>query len=115
MNTKLEALKKWGCDITGSLERFVNDEDLYVSCLDMFIEDESFTELPLAIANEQWEDAFNHAHSLKGVSGNLGLTPLFDKICALVEALRHQEYDKAPALLKAFLAALEQYKKIVAY
>ncbi len=32
--------------------------------------------------------AFEAAHTLKGVAGNLGLTPLYEAVCAIVEPLR---------------------------
>ena len=32
--------------------------------------------------------AFEAAHTLKGVTGNMGLTPLYDAVCTIVEPLR---------------------------
>ena len=39
------------------------------------------------------------AHTLKGVAGNMGLTPLFDKVCAIVEPLRVCKEEAAYACL----------------
>ena len=35
--------------------------------------------------------AFEAAHTLKGVTGNMGLTPLYDAVCTIVEPLRTRE------------------------
>ena len=35
--------------------------------------------------------AFEAAHTLKGVAGNLGLKPLYDAVCHIVEPLRRGE------------------------
>ena len=37
------------------------------------------------------DGAFEAAHTLKGVAGNLGLTPLYRSVCAVVEPLRIRE------------------------
>ena len=34
MGTLLEELKSWGCDVDGAMERFIDDEGLYRTCLD---------------------------------------------------------------------------------
>lgn len=35
--------------------------------------------------------AFEAAHTLKGVVGNMGLTPLYQAVCEIVEPLRKRE------------------------
>ena len=39
MREILRKLDAWGCDWKGALGRFLGDEDLYVSCLFMLVED----------------------------------------------------------------------------
>ena len=47
------------------------------------------------------DGAFQAAHTLKGVSGNLGLTPLYEVVCDIVEPLRHGEKrSDYPAMLE---------------
>ena len=47
------------------------------------------------------DGAFQAAHTLKGVSGNLGLTPLYEAVCDIVEPLRHGEKrSDYPAMLE---------------
>lgn len=42
MKEIVEKLADYGADIKGVLERFVNDEDLYIECMQEFLCDESF-------------------------------------------------------------------------
>lgn len=100
MSKFINDLQEYGADVNGALERFVNDEELYHKCIKMFDEGDEFEKLEEAIRSKEYDKAFEFAHSLKGVSGNLGLDPLYNAICALVEDLRHHEYDNVDALLK---------------
>ena len=42
MSTLLEELKSWGCDVDGAMERFIDDEGLYRTCLDSVMADKNF-------------------------------------------------------------------------
>ena len=88
MSQLTDRLSSYGVDVKETMERFVQDEDLYVDCLKEFKNDPAFGELGVAIENKQYEHAFDQAHTLKGVAGNMGLTPLFTVICNIVEPLR---------------------------
>ncbi len=85
----IRRLRDSGADTGAALERFVDDEELYYSCLISFFNDKNYGMLKEALAAED----YNAAHTLKGVAGNLGLNPLYKVLCALVESLRAQEYD----------------------
>ena len=53
-----------------------------------FLDDSSFSELCGAMQNGQREEAFRAAHTLKGVSANLGFDRLFSSAAQLTELLR---------------------------
>ncbi|MEG0894395.1 MAG: Hpt domain-containing protein, partial [Oscillospiraceae bacterium] len=76
MNNFNKKLIEYGVPFTEVMERFVNDEELYCSCFQSFLEDSSFVALSTAIQLKDYNMAFEYAHTLKGVAGNLGLTPL---------------------------------------
>lgn len=84
----LEELKNWGCDIDGAMERFVGDEELYKTCLYTVLDDKAFTGLGEALRTNKVKEAFDYAHTLKGVLANMGLTPMYDVTVRLVEPLR---------------------------
>lgn len=94
----LDALKEWKCDVEGALERFLDDEELYLQCLNIFSTDENFAKLKEYIDSKSYQDAFDSAHTLKGVAGNLGLTPLYMAIIDIVESLRAKDYTNLNAL-----------------
>ncbi|MGD1816619.1 MAG: Hpt domain-containing protein [Pleomorphochaeta sp.] len=98
MEEKLNKLKNWGCDINGALDRFLNDKDLYFECLLMFVDDENFSELKNHINDEDQKIPFTYVHTLKGVAGNLGITPLFESLSELCEVLRSSNYNSNSGL-----------------
>ncbi len=90
-----------GNDYDGALNRTAGDEELLLSLFDMFLNDKSWPELTAAMANGDAKAAFAAAHSLKGSSGMLGMTKLYDAMRPLTEALRSGDIALAKALLPA--------------
>ena len=88
-------LEEYGMDVPATMERFVNDKELYIECFRSFLLDKEFDLLEEHLNNEDYQAAINNAHNLKGVSGNLGLTPLYQALCLLVKALRNKDYEDA--------------------
>lgn len=91
----LAELKEWGCDVDGALARFLDDEKLYVQCVRMAAEDPDYEALKEALLSEQIQAAFDSAHTLKGVFGNLGLTPLYEPTVRITDLLRSEQIEKA--------------------
>ena len=75
----LTKLREAGCDMEGTLERFMNNEALCMKFLKKFPQDVTFGEMKKAFAQGNTEEFFKAAHTMKGVSGNLGLSSLYDK------------------------------------
>lgn len=84
----VEKLKNYGANVEEALQRCVNNETLYLTLVSRFINQNTFPGLKEAINNHDLEGAFHLAHSLKGVIGNLSLTPLYDVIYEMTELLR---------------------------
>ena len=75
--------------------------------LTKFLEDDSYSRLCAAMEQADREEAFRAAHTLKGVSANLG----FDRLLASTErltALLRPESDVIPAGADALLAQVER-------
>lgn len=89
----MEKLALFDFDEKRTMERFLNDKDLFWQCLEMFMDDKSFEGLMESAKAGKLDEAFDFAHSLKGVSANLGLGSLNGKICELVEVLRKKTPD----------------------
>jgi len=92
-NELMRKLERYGADITGIDRRFYGDRELYKRLFYGMFADDSLSLLENAVEKKDYDKAFEYAHSLKGLTGNLGLTPLYKDICYLVEALRAKEYD----------------------
>lgn len=91
----LEWLRNWGCNVDEALERFVNDEELYCTCFNMFLADETFDKLRQSVKDGDSKASFEACHTLKGVGGNLSAGPLYTAICDLTERLRAGNMEDA--------------------
>ncbi|MCL2025236.1 MAG: Hpt domain-containing protein [Leptospirales bacterium] len=102
--------EKAGFDVVGSIRRFAGNEALYAKHIFKFIDDKIYENLIKAMNEGNMENAFHEAHALKGVSGNLGLNPLFNPVSELVKMLRK---NNSQADLDELFAAVEAGYKIV--
>ncbi len=101
----IEKLNAFGADTKDGLARCYGSEDLYLKLVCMIPGDKNFETLQQSVAAGDYRQGFEAAHALKGVLGNLSLTPLYERISALTELLRIQQAaDYAPML--AEIAAL---------
>lgn len=83
-----EGLTRAGVDYDSGARRFAGKTQLYEKYLLKFFENNSLFDLRCKLETGDYEAAFRIAHSLKGVSGNLSMGPLYDTIAELVEYLR---------------------------
>lgn len=65
-----------------------------------FLDDDSYMKLQQALEAQNGDDAFLAAHTIKGVSQNLGFTRLFEASNALTEALRGRQLPADPQLVQ---------------
>ena len=84
----VESLKAAGANVEEGLARYLNKEDFYLKMVNMGLNNQNFQLLGPALESKDYNKAFELCHSLKGVIGNLSLTPLYDLICQLTEILR---------------------------
>ncbi len=113
MEQLLEKLMHWGIDLKGVRARFLNDDALYVDCLQEFSQDTAFEALESAVQDEGYAEAFEHAHTLKGVAGNLGLIPLYDALSDLTECLRAQNYGGIESVYQQMLIEKEHFLRFM--
>ncbi len=93
MDNFLNALKNIGVDVDSTMERFMHNETLYKKFLLKFPNDNNINLMLTQIENKDYETAASTAHTLKGVTGNLGITPLYEKFTSIVNDLRNNVYD----------------------
>lgn len=85
--------EKYGADYKTTMARFMGNEALYLKILDKLFQDPNLKKLGDALSRMDMTEAFEAAHTLKGVAGNLGLTPLYEAVCVMVEQLRSGQAD----------------------
>ncbi len=83
-----QRLAENGADVEGTLHRFMGNEALFLKFLLKFKDDMNYRGLLDSLDGEKYEEAFKYAHTLKGVSANLGLDPIGRPASALTELLR---------------------------
>ncbi|MCM1299254.1 MAG: Hpt domain-containing protein [[Eubacterium] siraeum] len=113
----LSELEGMGINTGEALRRFSNNSALYIRMLG---------KLPAAIVdlqvlpfieNGEIDTATTNAHTLKGLTGNLSLSPLYAAYTQITNDLRAGEADKAKSELEKILplqsdiiACIEKYK-----
>lgn len=105
----LDALRDMGMDTQAALRRFAGNAALYERFLLKFPADDSFRRTGDALRAGDWDAMLDAAHTLKGVAGNLGLTPLYLAAAQIVASLRAADRDGAAA---AFAQLENAYQKL---
>ena len=95
----IEQLKQAGVDPTEGLSRCMGMEAFYLRMVEKAVRDPQLAGLRGIVESGDLKAAFEAAHSLKGVTGNLSLGPLYDPLCEMTELLRHRtQADYTPFL-----------------
>lgn len=105
-----------GGDYPEVLSRLKKEERIQKFAI-KFLTDDSYSVLQQMLNSEDMEEAFRAAHTLKGLSQNLGFTKLYHSSSQVTEFLRLKNADEAKKLMpqvgEAYgqtVAALEAYK-----
>ena len=109
----IRKLTDYGVDMNTTLDRFLDDKEFYIECIEAFLEETTFDDLENAIEEKDYTQAFAHAHNLKGVLSNLGLKPILEPTSILVEKLRDQEYDDVASDLSKILNERDKFLSLV--
>lgn len=84
-------LEELGADVDNTIHRFMGKETLYLNFLGKFQKDQSFSNIQKHLEDQNAEEIFKAAHTLKGVAANLGLDPIADCASELTELFRSQQ------------------------
>lgn len=107
-------LKEFYDEIDGSyeqmLQRMMGNEQMILRFLKKFIQDGTYKELEQAMEMRSCDGVFRAAHTLKGITGNLGLEPLYKESAGLTELTRNGGMS---GVEESFERLREQYEKIL--
>lgn len=98
MDVLLEKLAALGLDVEDGLNRFMGNEPIYVRCLKKFPPQAEQCTLHGDLANKDYEAALHSAHAMKGVTGNLSITPLYTRYSTIVNRIRANETEGLEAI-----------------
>lgn len=109
----VETLNDLGADANEGVQRCMGKEEFYLNLVRTALEEDEFEQLEAAIKNNDLSRAFDRAHALKGVYGNLSLKSLYDPICEITEELRaRNDIDYGP-YIKKISEVLEKHKALL--
>lgn len=108
-----QRLEKAGINVDSALARFMGNEGLFLKFLEKFLQDRSFEGLLEAVKNEDARQAFQYAHTLKGVCGNLSMDELYSLISRQTEFFREGNFQKGADMLKEISAVYFKIKEAI--
>ena len=91
-------------DVESALRLIRGNKKLYHRMLGMFLASEDYLALEESLAAGDNERSAHLAHSIKGVTGNLSMTPLFEVSMQLMLELRQGSADAA---------TIEKYRQVL--
>ena len=104
-------LKKLGANTEDALERCLNKPELYEKLLKKVPANVEKLEVQRFFDEGDYQTALANAHTIKGIAGNLSLTPLYTAYTEIVDLLRADKPQEAQRVLSEILPV---QKKIIA-
>ena len=111
--TVKEKLMGLGVEVDEALHRLMDSEDLYVAVLKQFRDDSNLERLDRALSQGDVREAFEAAHTLKGVISNLGMEGMMKQLHPVVETLRSGSMDGVADMLPDLRQIYDETKEII--
>lgn len=105
-----EGMQELGMDVDVTLNRFMNNENMYRKFLKKTEDDPTYEELKDAVKRMDYDIIERSAHTLKGVAGNMGFGQLMNYCAALVTDVREERFDD---IGDDFDLVQDEYTKVV--
>lgn len=109
----ITGLKAAGIHYEEGLKRFANKPELYQKYLMKFFDDPTFAQLGSQLGEKNYPEAFQSAHTLKGMSGNLSMTDFYRSVCLLVEALRNGKTENIDEMYQDLCLIYDRLKGVI--
>ena len=114
MNAEIrDRLTAAGADPDSAIARFMGNESMYQKFALKFLDDKNYETLVNALESGDAKSAFEAAHTLKGVAGNLSFQALGEAVSELVEPLRAGDLEGAREKLPEFTRCYEEIVEIL--
>lgn len=106
-------LKDDGIDLGVIDQCFGGNENIYFKFLRRFFEDKDYINFNELMFQGNYSEAFNSAHALKGVAGNLGMIKVYEFLVVIVEKLRNSNYEELDTLYIGFKKECDRLQEIL--
>ncbi len=105
----MEELESMGTNVKEGMNRVMDDASLYEMMLGMFVD--SLKSEPISLSDFDGGDLkllIQRVHTIKGTTGNLSITPLFEGYTHALELLRNNRPAEAKAEMEKILPLQEK-------
>lgn len=109
----IEDIALLGADTDDGLTRFMGNSALYERMLKKLPGVIEANPVMTFVKSGDLDSALTNAHTIKGVVGNLSLSPLYDNYTKVVELFRGREPAKAEELLERTLEIQRQFMECI--
>lgn len=115
MNDEIRmALASCGIDLKDAMNRFVNNENLYEEMIIHFFESSTeLIDIKSCLESKDYVNAYHYAHSLKGVSGNLSIMPVYILSAKLSDLLKNNHYSRIRPVFKELCKNYQSTKNTI--
>ena len=97
-------LENLGLNVEEGIDRVMGDEDFYETMLGIFVDTVNETKINLEdFKKDNLEDLIGQVHMMKGMTGNLSITPLFEGYMEVLVLLRDNKPKEAGAAMEKLL------------
>lgn len=110
----IDGLRAWGANVDEAMARCLNNETFYLTLVNKAIQDAGFDKLKEACEAGNLDEAFDAAHSLKGITANLALTPILRPVEQITELLRTRTVTDYGPLVREILSGRDYLRAQVA-
>ncbi len=105
----LDDLVAFGANVEEGLGRCMGNEAFYLRLVESVKDEKGFDNLKSALDAGNLGEAFSAAHALKGVLGNLSLTPLYEPMSEITELLRAETQMDYSELLGTIMDLRDEF------
>lgn len=105
----IDVLIKMEIDPQETIRRFCQNESMLKKYLLRFRDEATYPNLKRAIEEKDYKEIETCAHTLKGLSANLGMNNLSKRCAYIVDAVRNDTYDNLGEL---FAKVEEEYDRL---
>ncbi len=108
IDEQLEELKELGINVEDAVQRFMGNKELFLRMLGKLPQSIKNLNINPDFDDADIEQVITDTHTVKGVTGNLSVTPLYTAYTKIVDLLRADKPEEARQTLKDILPVQEK-------